>query len=99
MSSRSQEDSVLVSTTIAVAALLVGIPPGARGRAWKPDAPRERVAVNDNRTPAGVLARGVLTMRFVVREGEWHPDVESAPGLVVHAFAEEGGAGAADSGA
>lgn len=88
-----------VSTTIAVAALLVGIPHGTRGRAWEPMAPRGRVAVNDNRTPAGVLARGVLTMRLVVRECEWHPDAESAPGLVVHAFAEEGSAGAADSGA
>ena len=79
-----------VSTSIAVAALLIGTPPGARSRAWEPEAPRERIAVNDNRKPAGVLARGVLTMRLEVREGEWHPDAESAPGLVVHAFAEEG---------
>ena len=50
----------------------------------------ERVVVNDNRTPAGVLANGVLTVRLEVREGDWRPDRDGDPGLIVRAFAEEG---------
>src|SRR5690349_14032732 len=48
------------------------------------------IVVNDNRTPAGTLANGELTIRLEAREGEWHPDRDADPGLVVRAFAEEG---------
>src|SRR6476469_3963687 len=51
-----------------------------------------RVAINDNRRPAGRLRAGVLTLRLDARLGEWHPDGDDAPGAVVPAFAEEGGA-------
>jgi manganese oxidase len=69
--------------------LVTSLPTGASMRA--PAAPAvERVVVNDNRTPAGVLRDGVLTVRLEAREGEWHPDRESAPGIVVRAFAERG---------
>jgi FtsP/CotA-like multicopper oxidase with cupredoxin domain len=50
----------------------------------------DRVAINDNQSAAGVLRDGVLTLRLEVREGEWHPDRDSEPGIVVRAFAEEG---------
>lgn len=50
----------------------------------------ERIAINDNQAAAGVLRDGVLTIRLEAREGEWHPDRDSDPGLVVRAFAEEG---------
>jgi hypothetical protein len=50
----------------------------------------DRIAVNDNRTPAGTMANGVLTVRLEVREGEWHPDRDTDPGLTVRAFAEVG---------
>jgi FtsP/CotA-like multicopper oxidase with cupredoxin domain len=50
----------------------------------------ERVVVNDNRTPAGILRNGVLTLRLEAREGEWRPDRESDPSIVVRAFAEQG---------
>lgn len=50
----------------------------------------ERIAINDNRTAAGVLRNGILTIRLEARSGEWHPDRDSEPGVVVHAFAEEG---------
>ena len=50
----------------------------------------ETVAVNDNRAPAGVLDRGVLTIHLEAREGEWHPDRDDEPGLVVRAFGEKG---------
>jgi FtsP/CotA-like multicopper oxidase with cupredoxin domain len=51
----------------------------------------ERVVPNDNRTPAGVLRGGVLTLRLVARVAEWHPDGEEAPGAPMPAFAEEDG--------
>ena len=50
----------------------------------------ERIVINDNRAAAGVLRNGVLTIQLEAREGEWHPDGESAPGIVVRAFAEKG---------
>jgi FtsP/CotA-like multicopper oxidase with cupredoxin domain len=49
-----------------------------------------RLATNDNRAPAGVLRGRVLTVRLEVREGEWHPDGDDRPGIVVHAFGEPG---------
>lgn len=50
----------------------------------------ERVVINDNRTPAGTLRAGVLTIRLEAREGEWHPEGDAAPGIVIRAFAEKG---------
>jgi len=49
-----------------------------------------RAVINDNRVPAGALHAGVLTVRLEVREVDWHPDGEDAPGIVVRAFAEVG---------
>jgi FtsP/CotA-like multicopper oxidase with cupredoxin domain len=57
---------------------------------FRSSAAPERIAINDNRSPAGVLRDGVLTLRLEVREGEWHPDRDSDPGILVRAFAEEG---------
>ena len=50
----------------------------------------ERAAINDNRTPAGALGDGVLRVELDVREVDWRPDGERAPGIVVRAFAERG---------
>jgi FtsP/CotA-like multicopper oxidase with cupredoxin domain len=50
----------------------------------------ERIVANDNRTPAGALERGVLTVRLEARAGEWHPDGDAAPGIAIRAFAERG---------
>ncbi|MFL5616887.1 MAG: multicopper oxidase domain-containing protein [Gemmatimonadaceae bacterium] len=50
----------------------------------------ERAASNDNRTPAGALRNGVLTVQLEAREVDWRPDADDAPGLVVRAFAERG---------
>jgi FtsP/CotA-like multicopper oxidase with cupredoxin domain len=50
----------------------------------------ERVAINDNRTAAGTLRNGVLTIRLEAREGDWRPDGDNDPGLVVRVFAERG---------
>jgi FtsP/CotA-like multicopper oxidase with cupredoxin domain len=67
-----------------VMALLPATPHPRAGRA------SERIAINENRTPAGSLRDGVLTIRLEAREGEWHPDGEDAPGLVIRAFGEHG---------
>jgi FtsP/CotA-like multicopper oxidase with cupredoxin domain len=50
----------------------------------------ELLATNDNRTSAGTLRDGVLTVRLEIRAGEWHPDGDAQPGIVVRAFAESG---------
>jgi FtsP/CotA-like multicopper oxidase with cupredoxin domain len=50
----------------------------------------ERAAINDNRTPAGTLRGGALALDLEVREVDWRPDGDRAPGLVVRAFAERG---------
>lgn len=50
----------------------------------------ERIAINDNRIAAGKLQNGVLTIRLEARAGQWHPDGDSDPGIVVHAFGEKG---------
>jgi FtsP/CotA-like multicopper oxidase with cupredoxin domain len=51
---------------------------------------RERANTNDNRTAAGTLANGVLTIRLEAREAMWHPDEDTAVGIPVFVFAEEG---------
>jgi FtsP/CotA-like multicopper oxidase with cupredoxin domain len=55
-----------------------------------PSTAPDRATINDNRTPAGTLANGVLTIRLEIREAEWHPDGDADPGLPVHAFGEAG---------
>lgn len=47
---------------------------------------------NENRTPAGRLHDGVLTLRLEVRAATWHPDGDDLPGLPALAFAEPGAA-------
>lgn len=47
---------------------------------------------NDNRTPAGTLRNGVLTLRLEIVETIWYPHQEGGPSLHVNAFAEEGAA-------
>ena len=49
----------------------------------------ERITANDNRTLAGALRNSVLTIHLEAREGTWHPDAESAPGVTVRAFGVE----------
>lgn len=49
-----------------------------------------RVTINDNRAAAGELTNGILTLRLEIREGDWHPDGDADPGLVMRAFGETG---------
>ena len=50
----------------------------------------ERAAINDNRQAAGTLRDGVLAVQLEVREVDWRPDGDDAPGIVLRAFAERG---------
>jgi len=49
-----------------------------------------RIETNRNVSPAGQLQDGVLTVRLEIREGDWYPEAETGPSVVVQAFAEEG---------
>jgi FtsP/CotA-like multicopper oxidase with cupredoxin domain len=60
--------------------------PAATSRTASPD----RIAINDNRTPAGTLRDGILTIRLDARMGDWHPDRDTDPGVSVAALGEEG---------
>src|SRR5687768_8026724 len=47
------------------------------------------IVPNDNRTPAGVLTDGVLTLRLRAATGTWRPKGEHGPALEVEAFGGE----------
>src|SRR6266436_641446 len=49
-----------------------------------------RIEANRNLSPAGQLRDGVLTVRLEIRAGDWYPEAETGPTVVVQAFAEEG---------
>ncbi|HKF68866.1 MAG TPA: multicopper oxidase domain-containing protein, partial [Vicinamibacterales bacterium] len=51
----------------------------------------EHVSSNDNRTSAGTLANGVLTLHLEARTGRWFPDGDQQPGVGVNAFGAESG--------
>jgi FtsP/CotA-like multicopper oxidase with cupredoxin domain len=73
---------VLAAASLLVAGSLPRSDPGRRAV--------ERAAINDNRSRAGTLRNGVLSIDLDVREVEWHPDADDAPGIRVLAFAERG---------
>ena len=50
----------------------------------------EEILANDNRSPAGQLRNGVLTLVLEAGTGTWYPEEKDGPGLEVQAFAEEG---------
>jgi len=51
---------------------------------------QESIVANDNRTPAGELRDGVLTLRLEMRKGNWHPEREDGETIPVYAFGETG---------
>src|SRR5262245_50293402 len=50
----------------------------------------ESIVPNDNRHPAGALAKGVLTVSLEARTGVWYPEGPTGRGVDVAAFAEAG---------
>ncbi len=52
----------------------------------------QTIQANDNRTAAGRLEKGVLTLRLVMAQGTWYPEADGhEPSLQVPVFGEEGG--------
>jgi manganese oxidase len=49
------------------------------------------ILANTNRTPAGRLRNGVLTLSLELRTGMLRPQADDGPGIEVQAFAEPGG--------
>ena len=49
-----------------------------------------RAVANDNRTPAGTLANGVLTLHLVAQPVTWFPESDQGCGVPLYGFAEEG---------
>lgn len=48
------------------------------------------IATNDNRSPAGQLRDGVLTLRLEARTGTWYRENRGSPSLTMQAFGEAG---------
>jgi FtsP/CotA-like multicopper oxidase with cupredoxin domain len=68
-------------------ALLATTPP-MRSAAVEPSP--SRAIPNDNRTPAGRLHDGVLTLDMVAQRATWRPEGPDGPEVPLYAFAEEG---------
>jgi len=50
----------------------------------------DKILANQNRTAAGKLENGVLTVHLEIVNGTWHAEAEDGPPLYVQAFAETG---------
>ena len=50
----------------------------------------DQILANQNRTAAGKLENGVLTVHLEMRDGTWHAEAEDGPPLYVQAFGEAG---------
>src|SRR4051812_47670093 len=91
MSLRPRRSLVVI---LAVMSLLpVGAARGQTQASAAPPAPPVVTAVaNDNRTPAGMLKDGVLTLHLVALVARWQPEGQGPndPVRVVQTFAEEG---------
>jgi manganese oxidase len=72
-------------TTIC-AVVLLAFMPGIAGA----QAPFPKSTANDNRTHAGALANGVLTLKLNVVRAMFHPDRDDDPGVDLLAIQEEG---------
>ena len=59
------------------------------GFLYAADRPNQ-IATNDNRSPAGKLRDGVLTVHLELGEGQWHPESEDGEAFTVYAFGEAG---------
>ena len=74
---------------LAMVAQLAGRPLVVEGNTTKSAAPA-RAAINDNRTPAGHLSGGVLTLELEARPTQWFPEADSGKSVVTWAFGESG---------
>lgn len=74
--------------TLAAAALLISAAGANVDR--RPAPVVEHIAGNDNRLNAGMLTKGVLTVKLDARTGGWQPDGPSGPTIITAAFGEVG---------
>jgi FtsP/CotA-like multicopper oxidase with cupredoxin domain len=80
-----------ISVAVALALVCLGCV-----RAQEPAGPTAlrarlpRIEANPNLSSAGQLRDGVFTVQLEIREGDWYPEGETVPSVVVQAFAEEG---------
>ena len=89
LASASQLGILLISAAPLAGQSLDPLGPSARLPLWAQNA--SVVVPNDNRTPAGELRDGVLTVRLEARKGLWHPQGAGGPGFEIEAFGEAGG--------
>ena len=76
--------NALFGLLLAAGTIVVAAPPPS------PSAPLPRIALNDNRDPAGTMRDGVLALDMEIVEGDWHLlGDEQKPGQVL-AFAARG---------
>jgi FtsP/CotA-like multicopper oxidase with cupredoxin domain len=52
--------------------------------------PAEDIIANQNRTPAGKLENGALTLHLELRNGAWRPEADDGPKIFVQAIGEAG---------
>jgi len=50
----------------------------------------ERISSNDNRTPAGILKNGTLSVILEMRNGRWYPEADGGASVGIQALAEAG---------
>jgi len=79
-----------MTRNIAWRSLLLAVVSIALAAGPLPGQTLEPIGANDNRTPAGELRNGVLTLRLEMREGLWHPHAEDDEAIPVYAFGEPG---------
>ncbi|MEO7520493.1 MAG: multicopper oxidase domain-containing protein [Gemmatimonas sp.] len=61
-------------------------------RSGNTPAQQTRALANSNRTPAGVLSNGVLSVHLAAQSARWHPEADDGPAVSIEAFGEEGAA-------
>jgi FtsP/CotA-like multicopper oxidase with cupredoxin domain len=83
--------SSVISVTMALALICLGcVHAQEPARATTPQAALPRIEANRNLSSAGQMQEGVLRVRLEIREGDWYPEEQTAPSVVVQAFGEEG---------
>jgi FtsP/CotA-like multicopper oxidase with cupredoxin domain len=82
--------AVLVAARRAIAFAPLAVALGCSIKAPRASAAPPEVVANDNRTSAGTLRDGVLTLELDVVMARWHPEAADGPFVDVPTFAEHG---------
>src|SRR5688572_7524688 len=79
-----------VITLVCIAVLAGSSTAGTATRGRGAAASSDEISTHDNRTPAGQLRDGVLTIELVAGGGNWYPEGDAGPPHDVYAFGEAG---------